>query len=185
MNIETLHDLFLYELHGLYRTERTLVEELDQLADQTAVNSLDEASDEEIRDTLRQAFEDHRDETETHVERLERVFESVDRQPDERDVPALDGLVAEKERFTNVVLNDAIRPLFYLDAGIKIERLEIRTYESLVENARALDVPDDAVEALEANLQDERDALAELEELSESDAVESLRESLAEDSPEL
>lgn len=185
MNIETLHDLFLYELHGLYRTEQTLVEELDQLADQTAVNSLDEASDEEFRDALREAFEDHRDETETHVERLERVFESIDRRPETRDVPPLDGFVEEKEWFSNVVLNDAMRPLFYLDAGVKIEQLEIRTYESLVENAGALDVPDDAVEALEANLRDERDALAELEDLSGSDAVESLREALGDDSPEL
>lgn len=185
MNIETLHDLFLYELHGLYRTERTLVDELDQLADQTAVNTLDEAADAELRDALREAFEDHRDETETHVERLERVFESIDRQPDERDVPALDGLVREKEQFSNVVLNDAMRLLFFLDAGIKVEQIEIRTYESLVANARALDVSDDAVEALESNLRDERDALAELEDLAESSAVESLRESLAEDSPEL
>ena len=185
MNIETLHDLFLYELHGLYRIERTLVAELDQLADHVAVDSLDEASDGELRDALREALADHRDETEAHVERLERVFESVERQPEERGVPALDGLVEESERFSNVVLNDAIRPLFYLDSGIKVERLEIRTYESLIETAEALGVTDDAVEALEANLRDERDALAELEDLSESSAAESLREALAEESPEL
>ena len=84
-----------------------------------------------------------------------------------------------------MALNDAIRPLFYLDAEIKVERLEIRTYQSLVENARALDVPDDAVEALEANLRDERDTRAELEDLAEGSAVESLRATLAEDSPKL
>ena len=185
MNIETLRDLFVYELSGLYCTERTLAERLDQFADETAVNSLDEASDGELRDALSEAFAEHRDETETHVERLERVFESVDHRPEERAVPALDGLAGETERLSNVVLNDAVRPLFYLDAGSKVERLEIRTYESMIETAEALGIPDDAVEALEANLRDERDALAELEYLSESSTVESLRETLTADSPDL
>ena len=183
MNVETLYDLFLYDLRGQYYAELTLAEQLDSLADETAVNSLDTASDESLRDALRRAFADHRDETETHVERLERVFESIDRRPDPRGLPTVDGLVEEKDRFTNVVLNDGMRLLFLLDVGVKVERFEIRVYESLVANARHLGVSDDALEALESNLRDERDALAELEDLVDGEAVESLRATLAAESP--
>lgn len=185
MNVETLRDQFLYDLRGQYYVETTLADALDRLVDQTAVDSLDEAPDAELRDALASAFADHRDETDEHVDRLERAFEALDRQPDARPSPPIDGIVEEKERFTNVVLNDAARPLHYLDTGLKTERLEVRTYESLLANAERLDAPDDAIAALEANLDDEREALQRLEELADGSATESLRDRLADRSPEL
>lgn len=184
MNMETLHDLLLRELRGQYYTETELVDALDRLADQTAVNMLDESVDPELRSALEEAFADHREETETHVRRLEDVFEVVDRQPEARSVSAVEGVIADKEEFTNVVLNDSLRILYYLHAGMKIEQLEIETYESLVANAEALGLPDDAVDALEANLRDERDALEELERIADSAGIEDLREELGAASPE-
>ena len=62
-----------------------------------------------------------------------------------------------------------------------MERATFRWFQS----HRTRESSPTAVEALESNLRDARDALAELEDLAESSAVESLRESLAEDSPAL
>lgn len=184
MNVETLRDLFVYELEEAYQIETTLVDALEEVADGAAIDSLDNFSDAETRESLSDVFADHRDETAEQVERLERVFEAVDRRPETRSALALEGLLDGRDRFDNVVLNDAVRLLFYLDLGRDIERLEVRTYESLLENARALGLPDDAIEALEANLGEERDVSAKLQELSESSEVGSLRDEMADQSPQ-
>lgn len=184
MNVETLHDLFLFELQGLYYVETELADELAELADQADVNSLDDRPDADLRDALTSALTDHRSETETHVQRLEDAFATLDRQPEPREDHSLDGLLTEKDRFVNVVLNDAARLPFFLDVARKAERIEIRSYESAIENARALGAADEVIDALEANLAEERAALEELTELAESDGASELREGMAEESPE-
>lgn len=185
MNIETLYDLFVFELQEAYRIETELADALDAIVDEAGIDSLDDISDSEIRDTLTTILSEHREETEAHVERLEGVFEAADQRPETGQSAALRGLLDRKERFDNVVLNDAVRPFFYINLGRDVERFEIRTYESLIENARALDLSDDAVEALEANLDDEREAARRFEELSEHPELDALREELGERSPEI
>ncbi len=180
MNIETLHDLFLYELRGAYYVETELADALEGIRDRVAVDTLDEVADEELHETVAEAFASHREETERQVERLERAFDAIDRQPETREMPSLDALVDETERFNNVVLNDAIRPLFYLDAGTKIERLELRMYDSLLRLARALDAPEDAIDALETNRREEEAALTNLRELSDGSEADSVLDELAE-----
>ena len=185
MNVEDLGDLFGYQLEGLYYVETELPEELAQLADQANVDTIDEISDAEFRDDVREAFSDHREETEAHAARLEDAFEPLGRTPSSREVPALDGLFLEKERFNNIVLNDAARLLFYLDAGMKVEQLEVRCYDSLLQLAAALDLPSDVVDGLEKNRDEDAATLRRLEELSDSPGAEEIRAKLAEDTPEV
>lgn len=185
MNVETLHDLFVYELEEVYRTETELEEVSDELANETAIDSLDDFSDAETRESLADVFADHGEETAAQADRLERVFEAVDRRPDGRGAPAFTGILDGKDWFDNVVYNDAARLLFYLDFGRNVEQMEIRAYESLLENGRAFGLPDDAVGALESNLDEERNAAERLAALAESDEVGALREETGEQSPEL
>src|SRR5690349_551683 len=60
-----LHELFLDELADVYNAEQQLTKALPKLA-KTAKN-----------DELREAFEQHLEETENHVTRLDQVFESL------------------------------------------------------------------------------------------------------------
>ena len=60
-----LHELFLDELADVYSAEQQLTKALPKLA-KTAKN-----------DELREAFEQHLEETENHVARLDQVFESL------------------------------------------------------------------------------------------------------------
>lgn len=185
MNVETLYDLFVFELQEAYQIETELADALDAIVDEAGINSLDGIADDEIRDTLTTVLSEHQEETREHVERLEGVFEAAGRRPDTGQSTALRGLLDRKERFDNIVLNDALRPFFYVNLGRDVERLEIRTYESLIENARALDLPEEVVEALEANLDDEREAAERFEELSDREELRTLREELGEQSPEI
>ena len=67
MAIKNVQDLLLQELRDLYDAEKQLVRALPKMAKG--------ASSEQ----LRQAFEEHLDETKGQVERLEQVFETLDK----------------------------------------------------------------------------------------------------------
>lgn len=180
MNVETLRGLFEYELRGLYDIENELVGTLDDFANQAGIDSLDDEPNEGFRKSVQQAFIEHRDETETHVERLERVFEALGMEAKPREALVFDALVEEKERFNNVVLNDALRNPFYLTAGIKVEQLEIATYESALDYADNLDVPDEVTELLQKNLDEETETLETLRTAAEGSEFESMLNRLGE-----
>ncbi|WP_224448145.1 ferritin-like domain-containing protein [Haloprofundus salilacus] len=184
MNIETLHDLFTYRLQSAYYLETELVDVLDELATAANVDALDEVADPSIRDELLDAFETHREETRTHVNRIETVFETIERRPEMKEVPMLDGLVDGTERFNNLVLNDALRLPYYLDAAATVEELELRLYDRLLGLAEALDLPEEATDALAANRSDEQHALERLEALDDDDEMAAALEELAAQSPE-
>lgn len=179
MNVETLHDLFASETHRMYGVERRLVDALATLESDVEVDALDGSGNADVRESLQAAVAHHRSETEEQAERLETALTALDRPVEGRSTPALDGIVEEKELFNNVVLNDEIRPLYYLWTAERIERLEVAGYEQLLRVADYLDPPDGVTEALEQNLSEEEAALETLEDLSRDEDVETLLEDLA------
>ncbi|WP_049922250.1 YciE/YciF ferroxidase family protein [Halopiger djelfimassiliensis] len=166
MNIETLEDLFGYQLQHAYYAERTHVELLAELSN-------DASSDE-----LASRFTDHREETDRHVDRLERVFEALGRQPRASRSRTVDGLAEARRLGHESAIGDdgnASSIPGPLEIGLLAERLEIRSYETLLTLAGRLAYADDVVEPLEANLADERETLQALEDLeTELSIVESL-----------
>lgn len=178
MNIETLSDLFAVEMHRAYSMETQLAEELETLERDAAVDALDDLQSQtaETRETLKELFAHHRDQTRTQIERLEDALEALGRPGESRSTPALDGLLAEKELFNNVVLSDDLRPLYYLGVARQIEHLEITTYERLLRFASHLNVPDEVRDALERNLEEERAMLETFEDVSDDEAVTTLLE---------
>lgn len=167
MQVTDTHDLFVYELQQLYAAERDLVDALDGLVDETTTDALDYLPEKEKKQRLADLFEAHRDVTETHVERLEAVFEALDLDPEPRADPIAEGAIRDKDRFNNVVLNDELRCPYYLRTGTLVERLEISGYEHLLRLADQLDFGEDVTEPLESTLAEERDALDRIEELVE------------------
>lgn len=161
MALDTAEDLFEYELRGAYYAERQLVDMLDEL--QTSATEAD----------LVDGFADHRDETVEHVERLERVFALLDLEPRERTVPTVDALREEKREADAESNDEAVQNALYNHVGRKAERLELTAYEGLLALADALDVDDEAVDLLAQNRDEDRDALDELESVSEGGEFES------------
>src|SRR5437899_12714107 len=79
----TLHEAFIDELRDTYDAEKQLNKALPKLA-KAASNP-----------ELREAFEAHLEETQAHVERLERVFESLDEKVRGKHCDGIAGIIEE------------------------------------------------------------------------------------------
>lgn len=164
MEIDSLHDLFVFQLQGAYHMERRLVDILDSMAE-NATN-----------DRISTGFAKHRDETEVHVERVREAFDAMSVPPEERDCQLVEALDRERNTVEDSVRDRDLLNLFYLDAGVKTERIEIRTYESLLSMADRLELGDDVTDPLEANLDSEETTLRELQTLDTASDLKSLWE---------
>lgn len=161
-DITTLEDQFEYDLQAAYDMELKLVDALDDMS-QSATN-----------DNISQGFATHRDETEAHVERVEAVFDAIGREPTRRDNYLLDGLLDEKDQYEANVADDDLRNAHYLGAGMKTERIEMTTYESLLTTADKADLGDDVTDPLEDSLDEEEKTFKELKGLSTGSELKSL-----------
>lgn len=164
--INSMRDMFVHNLRGAYHMERRLVGILDEMAE-NATN-----------DKIATGFADHRDETERHVERLEEVFQALGETPEERDCPIVEALDQERRTVEAAVSDPDLLNMFYLGAGMKTERIEITTYESLLLAADRLDMDDDVTDRLEANLDNEESTLKELRSMSKASDLKSLWQKL-------
>lgn len=166
MPVHTLDDLFEYRLQGAYYVENRLVDALDEL--QTSATS----------ETLVDAFAEHRDETERHVERLRTVFEATGIPATERNVPSVDGLLEEKRAFDAAGRDEDLQNLFYVELARKSEQLEITTYDGLLDLADRLNLGDDVIEPLRQTKREEESALEKLETVSGGSEFDSLLDHL-------
>lgn len=156
MPIETLEDLFLAELRDLYDTEHRLTTALDTLAQATT------------QDDIEEAFAEHEGETMDHVERLESVFASLDAEPEREECEGIEGIIEESEEFIEEKEpSEKVTNRYAIAAAQKAERYEITAYENLVQWAQEARMDESIVDALEANLEDERVALQKLQSLAE------------------
>jgi ferritin-like metal-binding protein YciE len=116
---------------------------------------------------LRNALELHLQETRRHVERLERVFSTIgaDAKTETNDV--FDELAdAVKETIADID-SPALRDAALIMDGNKVEHYEMAVYGSLVSFARQLGLQD-AAQALQQTLEEEKAADAILSDIGES-----------------
>jgi len=121
-----LNDLFLDTLKDLYFAEKQILRALPKMA--KAASS----------DKLRAAFEKHHGETEDQVERLEQVFEIIDKPARGKTCEAIQGLLDEGKE-----IMDEYKGCEALDAGMlaaaqAVEHYEISRYGTLKQWAQQL-----------------------------------------------
>ncbi len=143
--MQSMDDLFYALLQDVYFAEKELLKTLPELAKKSA------------NKTLRQAFADHRDETEEHVERLEKVFEAIGQKPCGKTCDAMLGIIAEGHRVIDEVEDDAVRDAGILAAAQAAEHYEIARYGTLRAWAELLG-RDETVELLGETLEEEKHA---------------------------
>src|SRR6056297_3698737 len=115
MTTESTEDLLIEGLEELYYTEQKLLDALDTLSEQT--------DDEDVS----QGFAEHREETEQHVERLEKVFDEIGAEPQRREERVVDAMIEEHEQFA--AENDGeVLDRYNISAGQKTEHYEIAAY---------------------------------------------------------
>jgi ferritin-like metal-binding protein YciE len=107
---------------------------------------------------LKEAFNNHLEETRGHVERLEQVFELLGARPQAKKCEAMDGITREGDSIVEETeAGTATRDVGLILAGQKVEHYEISTYGGLVQLARNL-AHDDIAEILETTLNEEKTA---------------------------
>lgn len=151
-----LRNLFVNSLKDLYWAEQALVNTLPKMA---------EAS---TSDVLKEALEDHLDETKGHVKRLEQVFALLNEQPATKKCEAMSGLIKEGEDLLSETREKTeVRDVAIIFACQKIEHYEIASYGSLRTVAKTMGL-DDAAELLQETLEEESDADESLTRIAES-----------------
>ncbi len=139
---EGLNELFLTNLKDIYYAEKQILKTIPKMA--KAAKSPE----------LKQAFETHREETATQIERLEQIFGILGQKPKGEQCEAIQGIVAEGQE----VMED-FKGKPALDAGLigsakAVEHYEIARYSSMKTLAQHLGM-DEAAELIEQNLAEE------------------------------
>lgn len=153
--IRSLDQLLATGLGELYAAEQQLVPALRRMRDK--------ASNAE----LRQAFETHLHETEGQVERLQRIFQSIetDVRP-ARTSAGIIGLIAEGELMVHGVTDPDVLDAALIAAAQRIEHVEIATYGTVRTYAETLGYSY-AAQLLQQTLDEERATDAVLTQLAE------------------
>jgi ferritin-like metal-binding protein YciE len=157
--MESVRELLIEQMRDLYDAEKQLVKALPKLA-KTASN-----------EQLREAFQEHLEQTRGHVQRLEQAFELLDQKAKSKACEAMKGLVEEGKETMEEDLADALMDSAIIGAAQKVEHYEIAGYGSLKSWARSLGL-DEVAELLEATLAEEKEADQKLTEVARNILIE-------------
>lgn len=155
MENSEFHKFFVDEIKDIYWAEKHLVKALPKMKKSATSPELVEA------------FEKHTEETQTHIQRLEQVFELLGEKPAGKKCDAMEGLLAEADS----IIEDTDKGTMVRDAGLilaaqKVEHYEIATYGTLrtfAENMGHTDV----VNLLQQTLDNEKATDVALTEIAE------------------
>lgn len=153
---KTLEDLFLDTLKDIYYAERQIVKTLPKMA--KAASSAE----------LKAGFEKHLAETEGHVERLEQIFELLDKPARGKTCDAILGIIEEGKSIMDEFKGTAALDAGLVSAAQAVEHYEIARYGTLKTWAQQLGLKD-AVTLLDATLQEEVATDQTLSALAEAD----------------
>jgi ferritin-like metal-binding protein YciE len=153
--IKTLDDLFVHTLQDIYYVEKQILKNLPTMA-------------EKVTDPqLKQAFQTHVKETQTHVTRVEEVFRLHGHEAKGVNCPVIDGLVEEAEEIMSDADDPEVLDAALLSAAQAVEHYEITRYGTLAAWAKQLG-RQDCASILHSILDEEKRTDAKLSQLAES-----------------
>jgi len=138
-----LNALFLDTLKDIYYAEKQIYKSLPKMA--KAAQS----------DQLRAAFEKHHDETEGHIERLEQIFELLEKPARGKKCDAIEGILDEGKEVMGEYEDTPALDAGLLAAAQAVEHYEISRYGTLKAWAEKLSLKD-AVNLLDQTLAEEK-----------------------------
>ena len=153
-DISTLDDLFVHTLRDIYYAERQIVTSLRSM--------IEKAADPE----LKAGFQHHLQQTRTHVQRIEQVFQMHGLEAKEVDCPAIDGILNEASEVAGDIDDKTVLDAGLIAAAQAVEHYEISRYGSLVAWAKRLG-RDDCGALLQQTLNEEKATDQKLTELAE------------------
>ena len=168
---KTLNDLFLETLKDVYYAEKQ------------AVRMLQKAAKAAKSDELRQAFAQHREESQGQVERLDQVFELLGKPARGKTCEAIQGLNAEMAEVLEDFGDSPAADAALIGAAQAVEHYEIARYGTLKTWANQLGMAE-AATLLDETLQEEKRTDELLTRIAESAANEEAGEGEPQDDEE-
>jgi ferritin-like metal-binding protein YciE len=148
-DIKTMDDLFLHGLQDIYYAEHQITKALPKMVDK-ATN----------RD-LANGLKTHLEETNKQIERLDKVFEKLDKKPSSTQCPAIDGIIKEADEVVGEVADKAVLDAAIIAGAQAVEHYEICRYGTLIAWAQQLG-HEEVVRFLTTNLNEEKAANSRL-----------------------
>jgi ferritin-like metal-binding protein YciE len=151
--VTTMEELFIDELRDLYDAETQLTKALPKMSKAA------------LSEDLREAFEQHLDQTRNQVDRLKRIFEASGEKPTGKKCAAMAGLIQEGNEIVSASDETAVRDAGLIAAAQKVEHYEIAGYGSAKAHAEILG-NEEAVKLLMETLREEGEANEKLNDLA-------------------
>ncbi|MCC6287422.1 MAG: ferritin-like domain-containing protein [Chitinophagaceae bacterium] len=155
-NSSLLEKFFIDQLKDIYYAEQQLTKALVEMKEATSTEELEDA------------FDTHAKQTERHVKRLEKVFQSLEKEPEGKKCEAIEGLIREAKTIINETQSGTMtRDAALIIAAQKIEHYEIATYGGLLQLALTME-REKAADLLEKTLREEEETDLLLTDVAES-----------------
>ncbi len=154
MRLNSLEDLFIRELQGLYDIENQLVKALPKMADKSSYTE------------LQNAIREHYEQTKGQVRRLEQVFENLGQKAKAEKSEGIRGIIDEGEDMADMEGEPAAIDAGIIAAAQKAEHFEIAGYGTVCTYAEMLG-HQQAVQLLRQTLEEEKAADKKLTALAE------------------
>lgn len=155
MKLESLHDLYLNELRDLYGAEQQIVKALPKVIDKTTSPQ------------LRQALENHLEQTRGHVTRLEEIFRMHGEEAKKVKCKGMDGILDEGDDLIGKDATPEVRDAAIVSACQRVEHYEMAVYGSVRTYAQQMG-HDRAAAILQQTLDEEKKADALLTQVAQS-----------------
>jgi ferritin-like metal-binding protein YciE len=128
-NESLLENFFINQLKDIYYAELKIVQSLPTMIE--AATTFE----------LREAFEDHRQQTRKHAYRLEKIFEMLGKKAEGKKCDAIEGIIKEAESIIEETEDGTMtRDAALIMAAQKVEHYEIASYGGLVQFALTMGI---------------------------------------------
>ncbi len=153
--LNSLDNLFLMEVKDLYNAEKQITKALPKAAKKASSPA------------LKSAIEEHLQQTEGHVNRLEQVFKILGEPAKGRPCAAMKGILEEVSEVMSQKAESAVRDAAIIGAAQKVEHYEIASYGTVVQWAKQMG-RNDIKQLLGQTLDEEEKTDQKLSELAKS-----------------
>lgn len=157
MKLHSLDDLFVDELRDLYSAENQIIKALPKMI--KAASSAE----------LRNAFEEHLQQTKEHAQRLEQIFDQLDASPKGKKCKGMEGLIEEGKEIIEDAVEPSVCDAALIAAAQRVEHYEMAGYGCARTYANMLG-KEDAAGLLQQTLAEEKETDEKLTHIAE-DAI--------------
>lgn len=148
-DIKTMEDLLIHGLQDIYYAEQQILKALPKM--------IDKATNRDLVTGLK----NHLEETNRQVERLEKAFAKLSKEPSGTKCPAIDGIIKEADETAGEIEDKAVLDAAIVANAQAVEHYEMCRYGTLIAWAEELG-HDDIVRFLTTNLNEEKAANTKL-----------------------